>query len=295
MGLDAEDLTGHLVAGCRLRRCLGQGAIGAVWEGVHAGDGRRIAIKILHRIAATYPDMAERFEREARICYQLDHPHIVRVHHWGNLDDGRSFMVMDYVEGATLLDMIRRHGRLEWRIAATVVGDIAAALAHVHRLGIVHRDIKPANILVDRSGCGVLADLGLARQLVEGLAFADDRRLTEPGAAIGSPAYMAPEQVRDTSTSGTPADLYALGATLYHALAGRPPLIAGTSSATLRQVLRDEAVPISDLVEDLPADLGELITSCLTKAPNARPSGADAVARILRRCVQATVELRPQG
>ncbi|MDA3959261.1 MAG: serine/threonine-protein kinase [Planctomycetota bacterium] len=277
-----DDLIGSEMAGCTITRLIGRGGIGAVYEATHAERGARMAIKVLAPQSKDFEALNERFEREARLCFQLSHPNVIRVHTWGALDDGRHYMVMDLVDGTTLSQMIRKHKRLSWDVAASIIADIAEALEHVHALDIVHRDIKPANILVDRAGRGILADLGLARQLVDSLDEKDGRRLTAPGSALGSPAYMPPEQITDTSTAAVPADLYSLGASLYHAITGRPPLLANTPSGTIMRVLKDLPIALGELDPAVPTALSQLVDDCLDKDPGNRPNSAALFASLLR-------------
>jgi len=278
-----DQLIGAEVGGCLLRRSLGAGAIGSVYEGVHVASGDSVAVKLLSPRINAMPAVVDRFVREARLCYQIVHPHVVRVHTWGAYDDGRHYFVMEYVDGTTLLELLRTHRQgLDWPLACAIAADIGEALAHVHELEVVHRDIKPGNVLIDRRGRGKLADLGLARQLVGALDESGGRRLTAKGAALGSPAYMAPEQISDTSAVGPAADVYALGATLYHALCGRPPLIGENPTATLMRVMREDPSPIGALIAGLPAAVAESVDASLAKNPARRPADVGELARCLR-------------
>lgn len=277
-----DDLIGITIAGCRITDLIGRGGIGAVYRAEHPERTRPMALKVLSHDAGAFPAIGERFEREARLCFQLSHPNLIRVHTWGTRPDGRAYMLMDLVDGTTLSGMIRHSKRLAWSVAAAILADVAEALEHAHRLDIVHRDIKPANVLVDRDGRGILADLGLARQMVDSLDEAHGRRLTAPGSSLGSPAYMAPEQVTDTATAAVPADLYALGASLYHAIAGRPPLLGTSPSGTIRRVLKDLPTELGDLDPDVPQAIGELVDACLDKDPQRRPHSAALFAGLVR-------------
>lgn len=277
-----EILIGYELAGCVLEDQIGRGGIGSVYRGKRKDDGHLVAIKVLSPAANSMAALAERFDREARLCFQLSHPNVIRVHTWGEDQDGRHFMVMDLVDGTTLSQMIKRGKGLSWEVAAAIVADVAEALQHVHELDIIHRDIKPSNILVDRAGAGVLADLGLARQLVDSLDESEGRRLTAPGSAMGSPAYMPPEQITDTSQVGPAGDIYALGATLYHAIGGRPPLIANTPSGTILRVLKDLPRALGEVVDDIPPAISELVDGCLSKEPDERPASAGLFASMLR-------------
>ncbi|MFW5698440.1 MAG: serine/threonine-protein kinase [Planctomycetota bacterium] len=270
---------GEIIGGCEIGRLLGSGGLGSVFKALHRQSGRTVALKVLAAHMAAKPGVVERFEREARLCFQLDHPHLIAVHTWGE-DDGRHYMAMEYVAGSTLEALSRRRDRLTWPMAASIVADVASGLEHVHRLDIVHRDIKPANMLVGRGGRAKLADLGLARDPQDGLGLA--RRLTTEGAAIGSPAYMAPEQINDTASVDAAADVYGLGASLYQGIVGRPPLIGDSPLDTCRRVLRDRPEPVANFHADVPEALSQLIDACLDKQPERRPASAVTVSEQLR-------------
>ncbi len=271
------------IGGCALGRRLGSGGLGTVYKGRHLASGQSVAIKILASHVAADRAIVERFEREARLCYQLNHPHLVDVHTWGH-EQGHHYMVMEYVSGTTLEILADREDRLTWAMSAAIIADVAAGLAHVHALGIVHRDIKPANMLVARGGRAKLADLGLARDPADGLSLM--RRLTTQGAAIGSPAYMAPEQIKDTASVTPAADIYGLGASLYHAVAGSPPLIGDDPVDTCHRVLRDRAVPLQRRHPDISSTLADLVASCLEKNPDKRPADAETVCQRLRQIIR---------
>ena len=269
-------LTGEIIAGCVLDEHLGSGAVGTVYSARHADSGKRVAIKLLHVDVEERPEFLQRFQREARLAYQLDHPHIVHVHTWGE-EDGIHYVVMEWIDGQSLEDMIRHHTRLQWRVAFGIGRQIARALDHVHGLGLVHRDVKPANILVGRDGIARLADLGLVRQLFDAADEVGGRRVTLPGSAIGSPCYMAPEQIGDTAGVIPAADIYALGATLFHALTGQPPLMGESPPDVLRRVLHEEPRRASAFVGDIPKDVSDLLQRCLAKKPDDRPESVSVI------------------
>lgn len=286
----ADELLNRVIGGCTLLRLLGRGGIGAVYlAATNEQPSRHVAVKVLSPIASGMPALNERFEREARLCFQIKHPSVVSVRTWGTTEEGLSFIVMDYIDGAPLSDLVRKKSKLKWTIAASIIADVASALHHVHQLNIIHRDLKPANILVARSGRGILADLGLARQLVDSIDENSGRRLTAPGTALGSPAFMAPEQIEDTAAVSVAADIYGLGASLFYAVSGRPPLFAKTTSGTVMRVLYDPAPAIASLVPSLPNGLANLIDNCLDKDPKKRVQQADHMAQ------QLYSELRQAG
>lgn len=276
-----DGLEGQAIAGCIVEKLLGAGSLGEVYRCARP-DGEKVAIKILYPEVAAIAEAVERFEREARLCYQIDHPNLIHVRTWG-IHQERPYLIMNYIKGVTLAGLAQKHGaKLNWQVAVAIVAEISDAVQALHDVSVVHRDIKPANILVNAEGHGVLADLGLARQWIDSIDENDDRRLTMPGRAIGSPAYMSPEQVNDTATVDPAADVYSLGATLYHALAGRPPFLGDTAQAVLKQVVLDEPKPIATYRHDLPTEIVDLIHAAMTKKKDARPQIAGDWSAALR-------------
>ena len=277
------------IAGCRVIRELGTGALATVYL-AQRKNGDRVAIKLLHRPASNEPGMIHRFEREAQLCYQIRHPHLISVHTWGQAH-GRHFLLMDWVNGTTLDELVSHHrGRLDWWLVVALMHQIAQALRHVHQLGVIHRDVKPSNILISRDGNAKLGDLGLARRLRTLTDMAagqepSERRLTEDGAAIGSPAFMAPEQITNSAEVNFSADLYSFGATTYFACVGEPPLHDQDPMMTLRKVL-DEAPQLAQAQRpDIPIQLSQLIARCLAKKPQDRPASSAEVIGILQQIV----------
>lgn len=201
-----------------LDREVGRGGMGAVWLGRDELLGRAVALKRIGLApGATAPDL-ERAGREARLAARLSHPHVVAV--FDLLQDGDDhWLVMEYVEGSTLAQLIRDHGALDPEQASRVVGQAADGLSAAHEAGIVHRDVKPSNMLVTVDGQVKLSDFGIARAEA-------DPSLTQTGLVTGSPAYLAPE-VASGRTATDASDVWSLGATLFHALSGRPPYEVG--------------------------------------------------------------------
>ncbi len=270
----ADKLVGKAVGGCTLQRRLGAGALGVVYEAIRQ-DGRRVAVKLLSSEAAKLPDVVARFQREARLAMDINHPHVVAVHDCGH-ERGAHFLVMDFVDGATLAAMVEDQP-LPWREAVDMALPMAEALAAIHAQGVIHRDIKPANILIGPDGQPKLADLGLAKNLDE-----DGTGLTMQNVALGSPAYMPPEQIRDARSVGPSADLYALGATLYESLTGKLPFTGRTGPEVMTRVMKDPVPDPRALVPDLPAGVAALVMATLAKDPAGRPPSAEALAADLR-------------
>jgi serine/threonine protein kinase len=228
-----------LIAGrYALDREIGRGGMGAVWLARDEVLGRRVALK---RVGlppgGSMPDL-QRAEREARLAARLNHPHVVAVFDLVADGDGR-WLVMEYVEGATLADLVRRDGAISPEQAAPIVAQAADALAAAHAAGIVHRDVKPSNILVGPDGQVKLSDFGIARAEA-------DATLTQTGLVTGSPAYLAPE-VASGQLATDASDVWSLGATLFHALAGRPPYDVGDNVlAAMYRIVHEEPPRLDD-------------------------------------------------
>jgi eukaryotic-like serine/threonine-protein kinase len=282
-----DQLLGKKVGGCRLTQRLGAGALGLVYQGEDLSTGRVVAVKMLGPKMSSEPAVVKRFMREARLCAQVDHPNVVRVFDCG-FDRGLNYLVMELVDGGTLANLMTERGKLPWRESFSIIRDIATALEEAARHNIVHRDIKPANILIAKTGEAKLADLGLAKQFDDD-GLSNELTLTMQGMAIGSPTYMSPEQIRNAKDARAPSDIYGLGATWYHLLAGRPIFTGGSSHEVFAKVLREKAPHISSLVPDLPLGVAELVMSMIAKDAAARPQTATELLAEL-----AAVEARPE-
>ncbi len=265
--VDANDRLG----GVRLAGTIGMGGMGTVWQGRHEILDIDVAVKVMKEVAD--PD---RFLKEARLAARVQHQHIVRVLHAGR-ERGRLFLVMELVDGANLKQVLAQQGPLPWPVAVALISQAARGLGAAHRAGIVHRDIKPSNLMVTVDGLVKVADLGLARE-----AIGDDDR-TETGIIVGTPAYMAPEQARDSSAADARADVYAMGATLFHLLAGEPPFKRSSQTSVLLAHLNEPAPDPRLFVKELPPALVALVGRMLAKDPRTRPVDGDAVAAELER------------
>jgi len=264
------------IPGYEVEAVLGRGGIGIVYKARQLGLNRTIALKML--LFGVYASRLERarFLREAQAVACLRHPAVVQVHDFGEVE-GRPFLTMEFVEGKTLAEDLAGIPQPAGR-AAAMLTTLADAIESAHRGGIIHRDLKPANILLSRDGDPKISDFGLARR------FEGEDALTVTGARVGTPSYMAPEQVFGRAgTVGPAADIYALGAILYEMLTGRPPFRGETASDTERQVLEQEPIPPSRLNAKIPRDLDTICLKCLQKDPSRRYATAGDVAADLHR------------
>jgi serine/threonine-protein kinase len=250
--------------------------MGIVYKARHLRLQRPVALKMLLAGAYAQPHELERFLREAETVASLRHANIVQVHEAGDVD-GRPYFTMEFVEGGSLAQKLAGTPQPAHE-AAALVARVAQAVHAAHQCGVVHRDLKPGNILLTGDGTPKISDFGLARQL-EGTAG-----LTQSGAPLGTPSYMAPEQAEGRSRDvGPAADTYALGAILYELLTGRPPFRAETAAETLRQVESQDPVPPSRLNAAVPRDVETICLKCLEKDPQRRYSSAAALAEDLHR------------
>jgi serine/threonine-protein kinase len=256
----------------RLDRIAGHGGMATVFEAHDAVLERKVAIKLLGRRHDATGVVEERFRREALAEARIVHPNVVAVHDVGVHEDGRPYIVMDFVEGGSLAAEIAQ-GAIPSERVARIGAQIARALAAAHELGIIHRDVKPANILIDGQGLPQLTDFGLAR-------LDDNVELTIAGELLGTAMYVAPEQAR-FGTCSAQGDLYSLGAVLYHALAGAPPFAgSGALDVAMRRFEEDPPL-LTGRVADVDPDLAALVHALLAREPAARPVDATAVAEAL--------------
>jgi serine/threonine protein kinase len=267
-------LSVQAIAGGRYRidDTLGHGGMAVVYLAHDRELGRPVALKLLAVHLAGDGDFRKRFVREARVAARLSHPNVVHVYDAGE-DEGRPFIVMEYVPGETLARVLLRRRRLPADEAAALARQTALGLQHAHDAGLVHRDVKPQNLLLRDDGVLKIADFGIARA-------AEFSRLTQLGTVLGTASYLAPEQALGEEV-GPEADIYSLGAVLYELLTGRPPY-EFASLADLAEKQRDGTiVPVRDLEPSVPSELEALVMRCLAREPRFRPASAGEVAGAL--------------
>ncbi len=276
----------QIVAGRFRIECeLGRGGMGTVYRATHLGLERPVAIKVLKQEFAAAPEVAERFMREARTMARLKHPRATMIFDAGRLADGRPFIVMEYVEGATLAESLAREGTFAPARAVRIASEICDVLAEAHALGIVHRDLKPSNIMLNERGVCVL-DFGIAKVLATSTEMTRTHATTESGLVIGTPRYMSPEQCLGQPI-GPASDLYSLGVLLYEMLAGRPPFVDPMSSAVLVKQATSAPPPLLALRPDAPRALASAVHTLLAKNPAQRPAKAADARHLLEQSVAA--------
>jgi len=256
----------------RIVRKLGEGGMGAVYLAEDtAANQRQVALKVLPKRHASDAEFVTRFKREARSAIGLHHPNIVTAYAVGE-DFGVHWYAMEFCPGEALDARLKRDTCLPWQDAVRIVAQIAAGLGHAHATGIIHRDIKPANIVVAANGTAKVLDFGLAKQLGGGQSL-----MTQTGVVMGTPHYIAPEQARGDKGIDGRADLYALGATLYHLVTGRPPFSGSSPAAVIMRHLSDELPDPRDEVRDLPVGVVEVIRRLMAKQPKDRYRDSEAL------------------
>ena len=267
-----------LTAQYELDREIGRGGMGIVYRARDRRLKRIVAIKVLPPELAFRGEIRQRFLREAETAAQLSHPNIVPIY---SVDerDGLVYFVMACVEGPTLAKRLHDEGRIPVNDTRRILGEVADALSYAHARGVVHRDIKPDNILLDKDdGRAMVTDFGIARAIQEGA----DSRLTATGVAIGTPAYMSPEQAAGDREIDGRSDLYALGVVGYQMLAGRLPFQASSTPSMLMKHISERPQPVTSLRAETPPDLQQCVMTLLEKEPAHRFPNAGALSQALR-------------
>ncbi|MBI4524574.1 MAG: protein kinase [Deltaproteobacteria bacterium] len=265
---------------------LGEGGMGTVYLAEQLNMQRKAALKVLHERYARDDEFVQRFRHEARLAASLNHHNVVTIYDFDQAEDGSLFIAMEYVRGKRLSELIRQESRLGLASAIRLGIQISEGLEAAHRAGIIHRDIKPDNILVvgDRADEVKLMDFGIARLKSTEIAT----RLTRPGMVVGTPEYMAPEQIQGGEITER-TDIYAFGIVLYEMLTGNVPFSASTPSAVLIKHLSEAPVPLVKLRKAIPAIVEQVVTQALEKKPEKRQRNVAEVGDALRKAL-ATLE-----
>jgi serine/threonine-protein kinase len=258
---------------------IGQGGMGSVFKGIDLASGEPVAIKVLKReVIASDPEQVERFQREAQVLYQLNHPNIVRI--WDAIfQDGDYYIVMEYMPGGSLRDVLKREKRLPISDTLNLALDLSDALTRAHRLRIIHRDVKPDNVLLNANGVPHLTDFGEAR-------ITDMVALTRAGQIIGTPHYMAPEILMGQPANPS-TDIWALGIMLYEMISGYRPFMGENFNELVTAILKQPIPHLRKLRGDCPALLAQLVHSTLERDPAARISSVREVGLYLEQVLNS--------
>ena len=268
----AEPGEGDTVGPYRLGALLGEGGMGRVYRALGPGD-TVVALKVVKSAIACHDTYRRRFEREADVASRIIHRHVVPVLDAGE-SDGVLYMAQRFVSGGSLADAIQERGPLDLQRAIRVCLHVGSALGALGDAGLVHRDLKPANIMLDEEGAAFVTDFGLAKDREASV-------LTRPGEALGSMAYMAPEQIRGEPVTAA-TDVYALGCVMNECLTGKSPFGDRRGMQILWAHLQDQAPDPCAVRSDVPRDVGWAVTRALEKEPERRPPTAMAYARMLQ-------------
>lgn len=256
----------------RIERPLSAGGMGAVFVAVQLSTGKQRALKVMHSSLVADPVMRERFEREARVGAMVPSDHVVEVVGAGvDAALGVPWLAMELLTGENLADHVARRGPLSAAEAAEILRPVCHALGAAHARGVVHRDVKPENVVLDMGGKVRVTDLGLAKLL------SDNQNLTASGIAVGTPHYISPEQARGKKDVDHRADVYSLGATLFHLVCGRPPY-DGEAAEVMRMHVFDETPDPMKFNATLSRPTRKLILDLMQKKPEDRPQSAERVA-----------------
>ncbi|MDX6648885.1 MAG: hypothetical protein QOJ97_836 [Solirubrobacteraceae bacterium] len=267
----AELAPGTEIAGCRIEAVTGRGGMGVIYRAVDLRLQRPVALKLIAADRAADESFRVRFERESRLTAAIEHPNVIPVYGAGE-EDGLLYLVMRWVAGTDLRELLGREGRLAPDRAARIVAQVGAGLDAAHAAGLVHRDVKPANVLIAASGHVYLSDFGITR------VVGAETQLTDSGEWVGTVDFMAPEHLQGRHTDAR-SDVYALGCLLYTALTGTPPFRRDTVAATITAHLHATPPPPSAAAPGVPAELDRVVARALAKAPEDRYPSAGDLAR----------------
>jgi eukaryotic-like serine/threonine-protein kinase len=275
------ELVGATLSGrYQVTRKIGQGGMGAVYEAKHTAIGGRFAIKVLLDKYAKRDAIVARLKQEAQLATSLDHEHIIRVTDFGSTDDGRTFVVMEFLEGESLAERLARESKMSEQSILRIAAQAASALAAAHAKGIVHRDIKPENLfLIKRKEQDFvkIVDFGISKNLRASDEQEEQPRLTQTGMVLGTPLYMSPEQARGDEDLDHRVDIYALGVIMYETATGRVPFAGTNYLSVISQVLNDDPKPVRELRPELTDEFEAIVSRTMAKKREDRYASANAL------------------
>jgi len=286
--LKEADLTGLLVSipddvvnmieGYRIEKKLGEGGMGMVYKAKQISMDREVALKILSPRLTNDRQFVQRFFREARASGKLNHPNIVQGFDSG-VSGGHHYITMEFIDGRTVEDVLKEKGKFDEKEALRICCEVAKALGHADQFGIVHRDIKPDNIMMSTRGEVKLTDMGLARQEM-------DPNITQVGMAMGTPNYISPEQAKAEENLDIRADIYSLGATLFHLVTGELPFTGKSVDVILTKHVVETPRSVKEMVPELSSDIDDLITKLMAKSPDDRFQKPEVLVETIQRIIE---------
>jgi predicted Ser/Thr protein kinase len=282
-GKDSLLFAGKKLGDYHILRRLGVGGMAEVYLAEQTSLGRQVALKVLMRDLARDATYVQRFQNEARAAASLVHANIVQIYEVGQ-EEGIHFIAQEYIRGMNLGEVLKRQGSLQPRLVLEILRQVVAALGKASELGIVHRDIKPENIMLSRSGEVKVADFGLAR-----VQNVDSNSLTQVGVTMGTPLYMSPEQIEGRSLDWR-SDIYSLGITCYHLLAGLPPHRGDTALAIAVQHLNTPPEPLENVRSDVPGGMARIIHRLIAKRPEDRYTHPNELLTQLRELAEGAAQ-----
>ena len=270
-----DRLIGQVLAGkYRVEDKIDEGGMGCVYRATHVLMEKVVAVKVLHPALAADDKIVQRFTREAKAASRISHPHAINVTDFGESENGIVYLVMEYLRGRTLKDVVRAGGPMTLERTVEIVRQVAGALEAAHNEGVVHRDLKSDNIMLEEATGGDWAkvlDFGIAKiQQTERSVHETDPGLTAPNLIIGTPQYMSPEQCSQASDIDARSDIYSFGVIIYEMLAGHVPFAGDSPTAIMMKHIQDAPPSILDEREDLPEEVGRVVTRALAKRPEDR-------------------------
>jgi predicted Ser/Thr protein kinase len=276
-----SELVGSTLSGrYMVTRKIGQGGMGAVYEAKHTAIGGRFAVKVLLDKYAQREAIVARLKQEAQLATSLDHEHIIRVTDFGSTDDGRTFVVMEFLEGESLAELLSRETKLPEQRILRIASQAASALAAAHAKGIVHRDIKPENLFIIKrkeQDFVKIVDFGISKNLRASDEQEEQPRLTQTGMVLGTPLYMSPEQARGDEDLDHRVDIYALGVIMYETATGRVPFAGTNYLSVISQVLNDEPKPVREVRPEISDEFEAIVQRAMAKNRDDRYASANAL------------------